>query len=145
MSDQLLIKFEIATPERVVYKNQVRQVTLPAIEGEITILPSHVPLITLLKSGVVVVNSADDQIEYLAVQGGFVEVSVNKVVILADTAEMASEIDPQIVAAAQAEAKKIMAAQAENTPEFIEARAGLVASITRLKAANLHRHYSARR
>lgn len=144
MSDQLLIKFEIATPERVVYKNQVRQVTLPAIEGEITILPSHVPLITLLKPGVVVIHSADDQIEYLAVQGGFVEVSVNKVVILADTAEMASEIDPQIVAAAQAEAQKIMAAQAENTPEFIEARAGLVANITRLKAANLHRHYSAR-
>jgi F-type H+-transporting ATPase subunit epsilon len=140
MSSQRTIKFEIATPERVVYKNQIRQVTLPAVDGDITVLPNHIPLITLLKPGVAMLKLADGQVEYLAIQGGFVEVSVNKIVVLADTAEMASEIDDQAVAAARVQAEQIMAAQAENTPEFIEARAHLVAEILRLKAVDLQRH-----
>ena len=75
MSSQQTIKFEIATPERVVYKNQIRQATLPAIDGDITVLPNHIPLITLLKPGVAMLKMADGQVEYLAIQGGFVELS----------------------------------------------------------------------
>lgn len=141
MSAEQTIKFEVATPEKVVYKNQIRQVTLPAIEGDITVLPNHIPLVSLLKPGVAMLKMLDGQIEYLAIQGGFVEISVNKVVVLADTAEMASEINPEIVAAARAEAEKMMTAQAENTPEFIEARAQLAREILRLKAAELQRRH----
>ncbi|HNW56115.1 MAG TPA: ATP synthase F1 subunit epsilon [bacterium] len=141
MSSEQTIKFEVATPERVVYRNQVRQITLPAIEGDITVLPNHIPLVSLLRPGVAMLKMLDGQTEYLAIQGGFVEISVNKVVVLADTAEMASEINPEIVAAARAEAERIMADQLENTPEFIEARAQLAREILRLKAAELqHRH-----
>lgn len=142
MPSQQTIKFEIATPERVVYRNEIRQATLPASEGEITVLPNHIPLVTLLKQGVAMIRLLDGQTEYLAIQGGFVEISVNKIVVLADTAEMASEINPETVAAAQAEAEKIMANQSANTPEFIEARARLAAEILRLKAVDLQRHHS---
>lgn len=141
MSSDQTIQFEIATPERVVYRNQIRQATLPTVDGEITILPNHIPLVALLKMGVAMLRLPDGQIEYLAIEGGFVEISVNKIVVLADTAEMASEIDPEAVAAAQAEAEKIMAAKSENTPEFIEARAKLAAEILKLKVSDLQRRH----
>lgn len=87
MSDNKLIKFEIVTPERIVLKELIRQITLPTKQGEITILPNHIPLIATLLPGVIHLQRADDSQEILSVSGGFVEVLMNKVVVLADTAE----------------------------------------------------------
>jgi len=88
-----IIKFEIVTPERVVLKEMIHQLTAPTIEGEITILPKHEPLVAILKPGVIEMKTEKNQIEVISVAGGFIEVLRNKVIILADTAERAEEID----------------------------------------------------
>jgi F-type H+-transporting ATPase subunit epsilon len=87
------IKFEIVTPERVVLKKDIKQITAPTQSGEITVLPEHIPLVSILKPGVIELQTIDDQLELISVSGGFIEVLRDKVVILADTAERAEELD----------------------------------------------------
>lgn len=87
------IKFEIVTPERVVLKELITQVTVPTRDGEITVLPKHIPLVSILKPGVIEVKKEDNTLEVMSVSGGFIEVLRDKVIILADTAERAEEID----------------------------------------------------
>jgi len=103
-----LIKFEIVTPERTVLKEQIVQVTVPTKQGEITILPGHIPLVASLDPGVIELVKEDGIREIISVSGGFIEVLHKKVVILADTAERAEEIDEAKVEAARREAQKTM-------------------------------------
>jgi len=88
-----IIKFEIVTPEGPVLKEQVIQITVPTKQGEITVLPDHIPLVASLLPGVIEIKREDEKIDIMSVSGGFIEVLKNKVVILADTAERAEEID----------------------------------------------------
>lgn len=92
MNDTEKIKIEIVTPERVVATEEVDSITLPTQEGEITILKGHIPLVSVLAPGVVETKK-EEEVQIMAVSGGFVEVFNNKVIVLADTAEHASEID----------------------------------------------------
>jgi F-type H+-transporting ATPase subunit epsilon len=93
MSEEKTIKFEIATPERVVFKDHILQVSVPTTEGEVTILPKHSPLVSILKPGVLEIKKIDNSVEIISVSGGFLEVLLNKIIVLADTAERAEEID----------------------------------------------------
>src|SRR3989338_4535813 len=88
------IKFKIATVERVVYEAEIDQVTLPTKLGEITILPNHIPLVSSLSAGEILIKKDGVEIP-LATSGFFVELSDNQIVILADTAERLEEIDQQ--------------------------------------------------
>jgi F-type H+-transporting ATPase subunit epsilon len=103
-----LIKFEIVTPERTVLKETIKQLTVPTKAGEIAILPDHIPLIATINPGVIILKRKDDSPEVLSVSGGFVEVLKNKVVILADTAEMAEEIDIERAEEARKRAEQTM-------------------------------------
>ncbi|MFA7653619.1 MAG: ATP synthase F1 subunit epsilon [Candidatus Magasanikbacteria bacterium] len=88
------LRFKIATPEKVVYENtEVTQVTIPTMDGEITVMPNHIPLVSVLKAGEMrIVDKAGDH--PIAVAGGFLEVrGNNEIVILADNAERVEEID----------------------------------------------------
>jgi F-type H+-transporting ATPase subunit epsilon len=87
------IKFEIVTPEKTVLKEQVAQVSVPTRQGEITVLPGHIPLVAALQPGVIEIVKTAGERDLMSVSGGFIEVLKNKVVILADTAERAEEID----------------------------------------------------
>ena len=87
------IQFEIVTPKRVVLKDEILQITLPTRAGEITVLPNHIPLVSSLVPGVVHVKKKNGEDEVISISGGFLEVLKDKVVILADTAERAEEID----------------------------------------------------
>ena len=93
--------FEIASPERVVLKANMHQVYATTVMGEITILPSHIPLVALLKPGVIEAVTIDGVREIMAVSGGLIEVMAGKVVVLADTAEKASELDEERIKQAQ--------------------------------------------
>ena len=87
------IKFKIITLERVVYQDEVDAVTIPTTDGEITVLARHTPLVAILKSGRIMVKKDGAQL-LLSVSSGFVEIRQDsEVVILADTAERAEEID----------------------------------------------------
>ncbi len=104
---QKFIKFEIVTPERIVLKEQVTQVTAPTRQGEITVLPGHIPLVASLQPGVIEIVKSDGTQDIMSVSGGFIEVLKDKVVILADTAERAEEIDIDTVEEARKQAEKI--------------------------------------
>ncbi len=88
------IKLKVVTPERIVVEQDVYQVTLPVFGGEVTLLPEHIPYIGALHAGEIVLRSEQHGEEFsLATSGGFVEFHDNTLVILADTAERAEEID----------------------------------------------------
>lgn len=92
MSNNLLY-FKIATPERVVYEDDIFQVSIPTTTGEITVLPHHSPLVSILQAGELKMKDKDGE-HIIAVSGGFLEVRANnEIVILADNAERAEIID----------------------------------------------------
>lgn len=112
---------EIVTPERIVYTNEVEMVIAPTVEGEVGILPLHVPLVTVLKAGELRVRYNDGKdVEWFAVSGGYMQVHEDKVIILAENAAVASQIDVErarqardLHAQRMAELKEQSAAQAE--------------------------------
>ncbi len=138
-----VIKFEIVTPERTVLKEDVVEVTIPTLEGEVTILPHHAPLVATLKAGVLVLKKADGNVDVAFVAGGFLEVLRNKVVVLADTAERAEEIDLAKVEEAKARAEKDMKeVRHEDAEEFARIAAQLEHELAKTRAVNRWRNRS---
>jgi F-type H+-transporting ATPase subunit epsilon len=90
MADTL--KLEIVTPGATVYSEQVHMVTLPAVEGQLGILPHHIPLLTRVVPGEIIVRK-DGHDEFLAVGGGLVEITGDHVAIVTDMAIAAKDID----------------------------------------------------
>lgn len=136
--------FEIASPERVVLKAEVTQVSAPTAMGEITILPTHIPLVALLKPGVIEAVKASGEHEIMAVSGGLLEVMAGKVVVLADTAERATELDEERIKLAQQKAEELKAqARHQDDVEFarlsalIEKEMARGRAVTRWRALNL--------
>ena len=99
------LQVEIVTAERVVYSGEVEAVIAPGTEGQLGILPHHAPLMTSLAPGELVVR-ADGQEEILAISGGFIEVRPDRVIVLADQAERADEIDLERAEAAMKRAEE---------------------------------------
>jgi F-type H+-transporting ATPase subunit epsilon len=131
-----LIKFEIVTPEKVVLKEKVQSVTVPTQEGIITILPQHIPLVGILIPGVGHVRKEDGELEIFTVSSGFIEVLKHKVVILADTAERALDIDIQRAEEAKQRAEEAkQRAENESNVDFAAVTAQLEKELARVKAA----------
>src|SRR3954471_2841833 len=99
---------EIVTPEREVFNDQVDSVVCPGIEGELGILPHHAPLLTTLGFGELHIRTGA-QTETFAIAGGFLQVRPDKVVVMAETADLASEIDLETAEHARREAEAALA------------------------------------
>jgi len=130
-----MLRLEIVTPERRILDSEVDSVTVPTASGEVGILPSHAPLVSALKPGVLVytIKGTTDK---LAVSGGFLEVNTDKVVVLADMAETAAEIDIDAARVLRDEAEKAFAAVAAGSlVETEAAREHLDAANVRLQLA----------
>jgi F-type H+-transporting ATPase subunit epsilon len=134
MSDKF-IKFEIVTPERVVLKEEITQITLPTKVGEITVLPDHIPLVSSLVPGVIHVKKRNGEDEIMSISGGFLEILKDKVVILADTAERAEELDFSRAEEAHRRASELKekARQGEEI-NFAEVNAAIERELARTKA-----------
>jgi F-type H+-transporting ATPase subunit epsilon len=132
------IKFKIVTPEKTVYEAEIDQVTLPTQEGEITVLPNHIPLISVLISGELTLKKDNEEIA-MAVSGGMIEVRKNEVTILADTAERAEEIDLKRAEEAKQKAEKLKEEKIRvDETEFATAAAILEKNLARIKVARKH-------
>lgn len=131
------LKLEIVTPEEKVYSEDVDMVTLPGIEGELGILPDHVPLMTQLVAGEVSVRKGG-QAYYLAVGAGFVEIRGDRVSILTDMAVGDEDID---VAKAEEALKRAEARLAEKLDDEEQAtvQASLMHSLAQLKVKRRQR------
>ncbi len=122
MSDTKL-QLTIATPSSTVYSDVVDQITLTTTSGEITILPRHIPLVSHLKTGHVMIKK-DGKETYFAIDGGILEVRHNNsVVVLSDRSEHADEIDIQRAEEAIKKAEQYM----ENPKETAESYSNLQA------------------
>jgi len=130
-----IIHFEIVTPERVVLREEITQITLPTRAGEITVLPNHIPLVSSLLPGVVQIKKKNGEEEIISISGGFLEVLKDKVVILADTAERAEEIDMSRVEEAHRRSAELKekARHGENV-DFVEVNAAIERELARTKA-----------
>ena len=128
------IKFEIVTPEKTVLKEKINQITIPTKDGEITVLPNHIPLVSILVPGEIILKKGEKDFS-IAVSGGFVEVLVDKVVILADTAERAEEIDERRAEEAKRRAEKIKKEKTVDSREFAALSARIEKELARIKVA----------
>jgi F-type H+-transporting ATPase subunit epsilon len=98
MADNLpdKLQIEIVTPERLLVSDEATEVQVPTISGYIGVLPGHAPLITELRSGEFSYRKPDGKVERLAMHWGFAEVLPDKVTVLAERAERASDIDVEV-------------------------------------------------
>jgi F-type H+-transporting ATPase subunit epsilon len=132
------IKIDVVTAETVVYSDNVDIVIAPGIEGQLGILPQHSPLMTMLQPGELIAKKGNEEF-ILAVSGGFLEVRPDRVIVLADSAERAEEID--ITRAEEAKKRAEKRLEKTYTPEVDNARAeaALRRSLIRLKVATRRR------
>jgi F-type H+-transporting ATPase subunit epsilon len=107
----IMLKLEIVTPEKKVVDTEADLVTIPTASGEAGIMPNHAPLISALKPGILAYTNRGAT-ERVAIAGGFVEVSNDKVSVLADSAETAGQIDMTSARADLEAAQKAIAAAA---------------------------------
>ena len=135
-----VIKFEIVTPERSVLKEEVSQVTVPTAMGEITVLPDHIPLVAILEPGVIEAKRENGDIEVMSVSGGFLEVLKGKIVVLADTAERAHEIDVQRAEEARDRAEDLKKSEIRfDQKRFAELSSLIAKEMARTRAAKKYR------
>ena len=127
------LKLDIVTAERVVYSEDVDAVIAPGAEGQLGILPHHAPLMTILAAGELLVRKGGEE-DTLAISGGFLEVRPDRVIVLADSAERAEEIDEERAEAAKQRAEQRLL---ERTVETDTARceAALRRAMARLTVA----------
>jgi F-type H+-transporting ATPase subunit epsilon len=128
------LELEVVTPDRMVVKEQVDIVMAQGALGEFGILPNHIPFLTTLQTGELRYRK-DNQLEYLAVSGGFAEVSGNKVTILAEAAERAREIDVERAKRAKERAERRLAKAREEAIDHARAEAALKRALVRLQIA----------
>lgn len=112
-----MLKLEVVTPEKKVVDAEADSVTIPTVNGEVGILSNHAPMISSLKSGILA-YTVGGRTEKMVISGGFVEVGVNKVSVLADVAETKDEVNAEIARADQAESEKLLAKWGGTEEEF---------------------------
>src|ERR1043166_1482582 len=132
------LKLEIVTPEAKVYSEDVEMVTLPAAEGEMGVFPQHVPLMTQIVAGEIIVRK-DGQDYYLAVGEGFVEVTGERVAIMTDMAMRAESIDEAKAEEARQRAENRLAEHLDDE-EGALVNAALAHSLAQLKVKRRQRH-----
>lgn len=129
------IHLEIVTPDRRVVRDSVIAVTLPGKRGYLGILPRHAPLLSELKIGELSYTRSDAT-HFLAVNWGFAEVLPDRVIVLAETAERAEEIDVPRAERAKQRAEQRLGQVHDPDIDTERARAALERAAARLQAAN---------
>ena len=133
------LHLEIVTIERKVFDDHVDMVIAPGSEGVMGILPRHTALITGLSYGELQIKRQGQEDEFFAVGGGFMEVQPDHVIVLADAAEYAEEIDIARAEEARRRAEELLAKAKEADIDFERAEAALRRSTLRLKVARRRR------
>jgi len=125
---------EVVTPDRLVLSTQAEVVVCPGVEGQFGVLPGHIAFLSALDIGEMYYK-AGGKTEYLAVSGGFAEVTGEKVTIVAESAEKGREIDIERAKRAQERAEKRIAAGKTAEIDWARAEAAMRRSLMRMKVA----------
>lgn len=127
-------QLEIITPSRVVYRDQATSLSAPGVQGGFQVLYNHAPLLAAIEIGELKVKDKDGNDSLYATSGGFVEVNNNKVVVLADSVERATEIDVERAKRAKQRAEERLQAQ-NHSIDQARAEASLMRAMNRLRLA----------
>lgn len=137
-----MIQFELVSLDGVKFSEDVYEVLLPTLDGQIGVLPGHMPLISVATHGIVGVRKLstdkDDMIDYFAINGGVIEVANNKLTVLVDAADNADEISEQEAKAALELAKK-MVSEAKDAVSLQQAQSLVDRQAVRIQVAGLKR------
>ena len=128
------LTLEIVTPERLAYADEVDSVVLPGVEGELGVLPHHAPLVSMLGVGELRIRKGGAE-ESFAIVGGFLQVRPDKVVVMAETADLASEIDLEKAQEARREAERALESGYHEGVDLSAARAALQQALLRIRVA----------
>lgn len=143
MATRTTMHVEVVTAERELYNGEADSLIAPGSEGELGILPRHAALLTTLKAGEMLIKLGGAE-EPFFVSGGFLEVSDNKVTVLAESAEYAEEIDQARAEAARRRAQEHLA-QAQSDVERADLLGALERAVARIHVAEISRRRSGRR
>ena len=133
MAERLTL--ELATPTRMVVAETVDEVVVPGSEGYFGVLPGHAPLLATLGIGELMNRIGRDE-RHVAVAGGFAEVRNDKVIVLADTAELPQDIDRGRAERARDRAEQRLSGRSQEEVDYRRAAAALARAQTRLQVAN---------
>jgi len=128
----MALQLDVITPERRLLSEQVDAVTVPALGGELGILPGHTPLISQLQTGVLS-YAQGGATRRMMISGGFVEVSDDRVSVLADLAEFPEEVDAARARSEREEAERLLGGFSGSPEELAELRARLDRAGARLQ------------
>lgn len=131
------IPFYLVTPEKIVFQEDVESATMPTVDGEITVLPHHIPLITALAHGVIQLKTAEET-HYVSVSHGVVKVDAMGITVLSAHAERADEMVMEQVEKALADAKKLADLKKESDEEYVQAMTLVAKESARLHALRKH-------
>src|SRR5215203_7358717 len=127
------LQLEIVTPEKLAYQDEVDSVVLPGSEGELGVLPHHAPLVSTLGAGELRLRKGGQE-ESFAIVGGFLQVLPDRVVVMAETADMASEIDLEKAQEARRQAEQALEGAAPtDEANLAAARAALQQALLRIR------------
>lgn len=143
MATRTTMHVEVVTAERELYNGEADSLIAPGSEGELGILPRHAALLTTLKAGEMLIKLGGAE-EPFFVSGGFLEVSDNRVTVLAESAEHAEEIDQARAEAARRRAQEHLA-QAQSDVERADLLGALERAVARIHVAEISRRRSGRR
>lgn len=133
------IDLQVVTPERIAFEGEIDQISLPTKDGQITILPKHISLVSTIKHGELIIKNDKEEI-LMAVYGGFVEVRKNQVRVMTDIAERLDEIDEKKAEEAREEAKRRLKDKDQMSDvAFADTVTLLEKSLARLKVAKRKR------
>ena len=131
------IQLDVVTPQRMVISDEVDIVVAPGALGEFGVLAGHIPFLSTLKPGEMRFTR-DGKVEHMAISSGFAEVQPEKVTVLADTAEMAREIDVDRAKRARERAEERLRQTKKEELDYSRAEAALQRALARLRVAEKH-------
>ena len=135
------LHLKVVTPERVMFDEDITSVSLPTPDGQITVLPNHIPLVTMITPGELIVRAEKAQ-KISLVYGGFVYIEADGLItIMADSAEHLEELNEKEIEDAKRRAEDLKK-KAVTIEEQVSAEAALARSIAQLKTLRKHRHTS---
>ena len=137
MSSKLIL--EIITPDQVTYRDEAISVTLPTAAGQITVLPGHIPLVSPLVAGEVIIRDGQKE-TYLAVSTGLVQINPDHIKILTSSAERAENIDEARAEEARERAQAIMAEHKDDV-DYTALSAKIEKEVARLHVARKRKHH----
>lgn len=138
------LRLDIVTPERLAYSDEVDEVVAPGSQGELGILPHHAPLLTTLGLGELRIRKGGAE-ESFAIVGGFLQVRPDRAVVMAETADMAADIDLERAREARREAERVLEAGFVEPSDLATARAALQRALLHIRVAERRRREGPRR